>query len=61
MDNTAMPYTPADNRAAARMAFASLRGMKLSLARQLLSRIPDESTFLTAPSSQLSAMLGFTS
>lgn len=55
-----MPYTPADNRAAARMAFASLRGMKLSLARQLLSRIPDESTFLTAPASQLSAMLGFT-
>lgn len=54
-----MPYTPADNRAAARMAFASLRGMKLSLARQLLSRVPDEHTFLTAPAAQLSAMLGF--
>lgn len=41
------------------IAFASLRGMRLALARQLLSRVPDETTFLRATPSQLSAMLGF--
>ncbi|MDE6543275.1 MAG: DNA-processing protein DprA [Muribaculaceae bacterium] len=42
-----------------RIAFASLKGMKLALARQLLARIPDESTFFNASATQLSALLGF--
>ncbi len=42
-----------------RIAFASLKGMKLAMARQLLERLPDESTFFSASATQLSAILGF--
>lgn len=50
---------PCDPVAVGRIAFASLKGMKLALARQLLTRVPDESTFFSASATQLSALLGF--
>ena len=59
MHTNAIPYTPVDRDAVARVAFASLRGMKLGLAHRLLEHLPDEKTFFTATASQLSAMLGF--
>ena len=44
-----------------RIAFASLKGMKIGIARQLLERVPDENTFFSASATQLSALFGSTS
>ncbi|MCC8072347.1 MAG: DNA-processing protein DprA [Bacteroidales bacterium] len=43
----------------ARIAFASLRGMNVSLAQQILSRIDSPERFFELPERQLSAILGF--
>lgn len=47
-----------DSRLTYRIAFSSLRGMTISLARTMLPRVVDEATFFTASSRQLAAMMG---
>lgn len=47
-----------DSRLTFRIAFSSLRGMTLSMARTMLPRVVDESTFFSASARQLAAMMG---
>ena len=58
-DDHLHPLAACDPATVSRIAFASLKGMKLAMARQLLSRVPDESVFFSASATQLSALLGF--